>query len=45
MHNIFWAALLPDNSDDCMSAVFLSLLIKLLRMSIYDFISTFMINI
>jgi len=25
MHNIFWAALLSDNSDDCMSAVFIPL--------------------
>jgi len=25
MHNIFWAALLSDNSGDCMSAVFIPL--------------------
>jgi len=25
MYNIFWAALLSDNSDDCMSAVFIPL--------------------
>ena len=25
MHNIFWAALLSDNSDDCVSAVFIPL--------------------